>query len=579
MVISEFEPDDIFKELNQKFANVSLDRSDDQGQQEILFDQLSEYRDTLEYSSEYHQCYYAMKNIRRYLTQSVSLERIQHVFDLDLQDRFRTILETPGYDELKYETAWTITNLAYGSTEHAAQLIDTGVIDALIYCFRSTENYRVKSQTAWALANISIESPRYRESMAHDNLIGDIAQALSDKCHMIATKLQSAINQDRISQDDQGQIICHSKPDAEDIKDLTWSLANVCRGGFRTVEHWEQYLIAFQAFSQCINFENRDIWSEACWGLSRIFSNMYDYTPFYQSLELDPTLCPRLVHLLRSQPVDAVLPILQTISNFSSGPNDFVEILLSADLLSNVWWYLSPDTPHQLRRNAMLTVSNLAAGHEDIVFKVVSNENCMKYVMAHLQIPGHRYHPHAHQWRASSNATIPESIEEWRIVKEAMWVLSNTCTLADADTIFMLLHEHTNLIYDLANLLHYPALPEPICLKIVGVLLCLVNRTNQTSGLHQEEGTNTYAEQIIQEGVMPELNFLCRELGSHELSAQTELLHTALLSSTAKVQADAFGLPRQGLSLPGTDVRRIVHGFEDGDVRLIEHAFNYVKID
>ena len=133
--------------------------------------------------------------------------------------------------------------------------------------------------------------------------------------------------------------------------------------------------------------------------------------------------------------MDAVLPILQTISNFSSGPNEFVEILLSADLLNNVWWYLSPDTPYQLRRNAMLTVSNLTAGHEEIVFRVVSNENSMQYVLAHLQIPGHRYHHHAHQWRVSSNATLPDSIEEWRIVKEALWVLSNICTLADDEAL------------------------------------------------------------------------------------------------------------------------------------------------
>lgn len=75
-----------------------------------------------------------MKNIRRYLTQNISLDRIQNVVDLGIHDRMKKILETPGYDELKvqlwralhgvswyllcacfqYETAWTITNLAVG---------------------------------------------------------------------------------------------------------------------------------------------------------------------------------------------------------------------------------------------------------------------------------------------------------------------------------------------------------------------------------------------------------------------------------------------------------------------------------
>lgn len=42
-----------------------------------------------------------MRNIRRYLTQNISLDRIQNVVDLGIQDRIKNILETPGYDELK----------------------------------------------------------------------------------------------------------------------------------------------------------------------------------------------------------------------------------------------------------------------------------------------------------------------------------------------------------------------------------------------------------------------------------------------------------------------------------------------
>jgi hypothetical protein len=42
-----------------------------------------------------------MKSIRRYLTQNISWDRIQNVFDLGIQDRIKSILETPGYDELK----------------------------------------------------------------------------------------------------------------------------------------------------------------------------------------------------------------------------------------------------------------------------------------------------------------------------------------------------------------------------------------------------------------------------------------------------------------------------------------------
>ncbi|RCH82384.1 hypothetical protein CU098_007919, partial [Rhizopus stolonifer] len=287
-----------------------------------------------------------------------------------------------------------------------------------------------------------------------------------------------------------------------------------------------------------------------------------------------------------NQPPQAVLSVLQTISNFSSGPNEFIEVLLNADLLNNIWWYLSPDTHHQLRRNAMLTISNLAAGHEQIVRKVVHNENIMQYVIAHLHIPGHIYHQDTHKWVASINASNPESTEEWRIVKESLWVLSNITTLADNDCICALLRNYTNMIQLLSRLLHYPRLPEPICLKVVDVLLRIVDRTNKISELTppvEPSPRNSYAEEMINEGVMPELNYLCLQIESQELMAQVELLHAALLasspmSSQASGLASAFGLPTFGNQLSGPNVRRIVHGYEDGDVRLIEDAINSIKI-
>ena len=135
--------------------------------------------------------------------------------------------------------------------------------------------------------------------MAQENLIGAVANALTDKCEAIYSKLTSAVNQDDFQKTEDGHITMNSKTDSDDVKDLTWSLANICRGGFKTVEHWEQYLVAFNAFSQCISFNNQEIWSEACWGLSRILSNMYNYDPFFEALNLNPHLCPRLINLLK----------------------------------------------------------------------------------------------------------------------------------------------------------------------------------------------------------------------------------------------------------------------------------------
>lgn len=135
--------------------------------------------------------------------------------------------------------------------------------------------------------------------MAQDQLIGDLAQALIEKCEIIYKNLTSDTNQENAYQVSNEQIIVNNKIDSDDVKDLTWALANICRGGFKTAEHWEQYLLSFNAFSKCIHFNNQEIWSEACWGLSRILSNMYNYEPFFDSLNLHPGLCSRLIYLLK----------------------------------------------------------------------------------------------------------------------------------------------------------------------------------------------------------------------------------------------------------------------------------------
>lgn len=107
------------------------------------------------------------------------------------------------------------------------------------------------------------------------------------------------MNGEQFKKTQDGKIIVNSKIDNDDVKDLTWALANICRGGFKTAEHWEQYLLAFNAFSQCVSFHNQEIWSEACWGLSRILSNMYSCETFFEHLHLNPGLCPRLIDLLK----------------------------------------------------------------------------------------------------------------------------------------------------------------------------------------------------------------------------------------------------------------------------------------
>jgi hypothetical protein len=151
------------------------------------------------------------------------------------------------------------------------------------------------------------------------------------------------------------------------------------------------------------------------------------------------------------------------------------------------------------------------------------------------------------------------------------------------------LRNNSKLIKLLTSLLYFHRLNASICLKIVDVLVRIVDRTNQISELTPPVypiPRNPYAEEMMREGVIPALTYLCRETQSRELSEQTEILHAAIMCSSPHpmqqqsidTSASAFGLSRYGIQLPGPNVRRIVHGYEDGDVRLIEDAIHSIQL-
>jgi hypothetical protein len=102
-----------------------------------------------------------------------------------------------------------------------------------------------------------MDSATYREDMAKLNVIGDVATSLLQKCELV---YQQILQNPEL---DQNKIIFRNKRDCDDVKDLTWSLSHLCRGGYQTAEYWEQFLFAFDALSQCLFFEIPIIWSDS----------------------------------------------------------------------------------------------------------------------------------------------------------------------------------------------------------------------------------------------------------------------------------------------------------------------------
>ncbi|KAI8388381.1 armadillo-type protein [Radiomyces spectabilis] len=571
MTIDEFEPDDLLSEISRKLANVSLHLPMEG--ENVEKDNLPQIKYHLN-SQDNDMRLQSVRALRKYLTQGCSCpENVNDLLALDILSTLKELLTTSDSNEILFECAWIITNIAAGTSEQTNALVNDDFISALLVCIHSHHtSISVKAQAAWALSNFAGESATLRELLMSKGATMAVAEALLEICEEVYDEcLEWARTTGDVTIDDED--LC------TDVKAMTWALSNMSRGGFQTAEHWESYIPAFEALTRCTVFDHQDIWIDACWGLSRILFNMHEVTPFYSALKLSPDLCSRLSRLLTNQTVSVVTPALRTVINITSGPNEHSALLLETPLLKNMSTLMGKDIPIRIRRDAFLVVANLAACDAQLVHQIMEAKDVMHCVASHIHVPGHVFDRSCGRWIAVVSNAYYNLDEEWKITTEALWIMCNLATLGDDDSICELLVNHRTIPDSLASLLKCSDIPSNVCLKAVDVIITIINRTNPLT--QNSNGTsNPYVQQFIDTDVPASVEKL-RSIFSKStvFRDRCEVLMSLLTPATDgseerkhATMAAMFGLQTPCHLRMGANKRRILHGFEDGDVRLIENA-------
>eukprot|EP01084_Bolivina_argentea_P148903 260234_1 len=112
--------------------------------------------------------------IRRLLS-TESSPPIQEIIDCGIIQRLIYLMQYSLNAVVKFECAWSLTNIASGNREHTATLIRFNAIPALLNVFRHKDSIvEIKEQCLWALGNIAGDSVECRNQVLDADILAHL---------------------------------------------------------------------------------------------------------------------------------------------------------------------------------------------------------------------------------------------------------------------------------------------------------------------------------------------------------------------------------------------------------------------
>lgn len=261
---------------------------------------------------------------------------IQQVIDTNVVPRLVALLGCVQNETLQFEAAWTLTNIASGTTEHTQHIINHGAIQAFIQLLLSP-NAEVKEQAVWALGNIAGDSPQFRDYVIQANGVAGLLSVFR--------------NDAKISM----------------IRNATWSVSNLCRG--KPQPKFEQIHHVLPMLAKLVMMDDVEVITDATWALSYISD---DTGPTNQKIQavIDVGVLPRLVQCLNHHQTSVQVPALRCIGNIVTGDDKQTSAALACNPLPFILGLMS-HRKKGIKKEACWTISNITAGNGDQIQRVI----------------------------------------------------------------------------------------------------------------------------------------------------------------------------------------------------------------
>ncbi|KAF8951345.1 Importin alpha subunit (Karyopherin alpha subunit) (Serine-rich RNA polymerase I suppressor protein) [Entomortierella lignicola] len=363
------EEEDLIEQLNRKLSNVTLNPPT------TIPDEMN-ISDISTMLPTFAQPLYNLLASGVYEQQLLAMVRIRKY--LSLQDVLPRIDNVLALDCVRFFITFLnmsdCPDLQAGTTAQTERLVEAGILAPLIHNLRVSRCVHVQTQTIWALGNISGDGPPYRDLILRSGALEVILQ-LIEMC------------EDPSVAKDQKYMI---------LRIAVWCVSNLCRGSGRCAPEWLQVTPAFPMLRRLMYIDDTEILADTC--------------------EPHPTI---------------QVPSLRSLINIASGPENHTQLLIDAmaipvlgsqDMLAH--------RNSTIRRDALLGISNITAGTPDQVREVTiqDNGNVMRRVLDILRrgdIGG--------EDPGEDSIDSHEEGGDWRVLREAAWVVSNATSVLDLE--------------------------------------------------------------------------------------------------------------------------------------------------
>ena len=290
---------------------------------------------------------------------------VKEVLDSGVLPALVQMLSCNDTPDVQFEAAWALTNIA--STDYTKAVADAGAIPIFVGLL-SSGSAEIREQSGWCLGNIAGDCTDLRNMVLEAGAMQPMIQNIMQPA---TTSL---------------------------LNNCVWALSNFCRG--KPAPELTIVAPAVPVLASIVmnDSSSDDAKTDALWALSYI-SDGDDSR--IQAVVDCAGLVVRLVELLGVPGTNIITPALRTVGNIVSGNDQHTQAALDAGLIKQMPVLLQ-SPKRAIRKEACWVLSNVAAGTQAQI------QTVFKAGLSHV------------------NDLALNS--EWEVRKEAIWVLSNIAT-------------------------------------------------------------------------------------------------------------------------------------------------------